>query len=83
MIAAKTGDALVSALLGPVSIGDAKPEQVDTIFRALSAVKGTVPTNPVGDAIITQQQQITTGDAKPASDEIKPSNKKDAWKQKL
>ncbi|QHH95424.1 DUF2213 domain-containing protein [Acinetobacter gyllenbergii] len=83
VIAAKAGDALVGALLGSVAVGDAKPEQIDTAFRALSAVKGTVPSNPVGDAIITQQQQITTGDAKPASDEIKPSNKKDAWKQKL
>ncbi|MGM7388882.1 DUF2213 domain-containing protein, partial [Acinetobacter baumannii] len=41
VIAAKAGDALVTALLGSVSVGDAKPDQIDTTFRALSAVKGT------------------------------------------
>ncbi|WP_159137729.1 DUF2213 domain-containing protein [Acinetobacter pittii] len=57
VIAAKAGDALVTALLGSVSVGDAKPDQIDTTFRALSAVKGTHPSNPVGDALNHQQQQ--------------------------
>ncbi|MGU3311815.1 DUF2213 domain-containing protein [Acinetobacter sp. M5A5_2a] len=57
VIAAKAGDALVTALLGSVSVGDAKPDQIDTTFRALSAVKGTHPSNPVGDALNYQQQQ--------------------------
>lgn len=57
VIAAKAGDALVGAVLGSVSVGDAKPEQIDTVFRALSAVKGKLPTNPVGDALDDQQRQ--------------------------
>ncbi|MHC3125295.1 DUF2213 domain-containing protein [Acinetobacter sp. GN11] len=57
VIAAKAGDALVTALLGNVSVGDARPDQIDTTFRALSAVKGTHPSNPVGDALNHQQQQ--------------------------
>ncbi|ADI91887.1 DUF2213 domain-containing protein [Acinetobacter oleivorans] len=57
VIAAKAGDALVTALLGSVSVGDAKPDQIDTTFRALSAVKSTTPSNAVGDALNQQQQQ--------------------------
>lgn len=57
VIAAKAGDALVTAVLGGVAVGDAKPEQVDTVFRALSAVKTTTPGNAVGDALHQQQQQ--------------------------
>lgn len=57
VIAAKAGDALVGAVLGSVAVGDAKPDQIDTVFRALSAVKGTHPSNPVGDALNHQQQQ--------------------------
>ncbi|ENX60721.1 DUF2213 domain-containing protein [Acinetobacter sp. ANC 5659] len=68
VIAAKAGDALVGALLGSVSVGDAKPEQIDTAFRALSAVKGTVPSNPVGDAL-NDQQHKKVGDGKPAGGE--------------
>ncbi|EXA96547.1 DUF2213 domain-containing protein [Acinetobacter pittii] len=80
VIAAKAGDALVTALMGSVSVGDAKPEQIDTTFRALCAVKGTHPSNPVGDAL-HQQQQVKTGDGKPVDGEPKPNNKKEAWKQ--
>lgn len=57
VITAKAGDALVTALLGSVSVGDAKPDQIDTTFRALSAVKSTTPSNAVGDALNQQQQQ--------------------------
>lgn len=80
VIAAKAGDALVTALLGSVSVGDAKPDQIDTTFRALSAVKGTHPSNPVGDAL-HQQQQINAGDGKPAGGgEEKTYNKENAYK---
>ncbi len=80
VIAAKAGDALVTALLGSVSVGDAKPDQIDTTFRALSAVKGTHPSNPVGDAL-HQQQQIKAGDGKPAGGgEEKTYSKEDAYK---
>lgn len=57
VIAAKAGDALVGAVLGSVSVGDAKPEQIDTVFRALSAVKGKIASNPVGDELDHQQRQ--------------------------
>ncbi|MCJ0828824.1 DUF2213 domain-containing protein [Acinetobacter sp. NIPH1876] len=80
VIAAKAGDALVGALLGSVSVGDAKSEQIDTAFRALSAVKGTVPTNSVGDAL-NDQQHKKVGDGKPAGDgEEKTYSKEDAYK---
>ncbi|MFP5066371.1 DUF2213 domain-containing protein [Acinetobacter pittii] len=80
VIAAKAGDALVTALLGSVSVGDAKPDQIDTTFRALSAVKGTHPSNPIGDAL-HKQQNIQAGDGKPEDGEPKPNNKKEAWKK--
>lgn len=80
VIAAKAGDALVGAVLGSVAVGDAKPDQIDTVFRALSAVKGTQPSNPVGDAL-NQQQHVNAGDGKPQGDENKTNNKKEAWKQ--
>lgn len=57
VIAAKAGDKLVAAVLGGVAVGDAKSEQIDTVFRALSAVKSTTPSNAVGDALNQQQQQ--------------------------
>lgn len=80
VLAAKAGDALVGAVLGSVSVGDAKPEQIDTAFRALSALKSIHPSNPVGDAL-HQQQNIKAGDGKPEDEEPKPNNKKEAWKQ--
>ncbi|MFV5360756.1 DUF2213 domain-containing protein [Acinetobacter oleivorans] len=80
VLAAKAGDALVGAVLGSVAIGDAKPEQIDTAFRALSALKSIHPSNPVGDAL-NQQQNIKAGDGKPEDEDPKPNNKKEAWKQ--
>lgn len=81
VIAAKAGDALVTALLGSVSVGDAKPEQIDTTFRALSAVKGTHPSNPVGDAL-HQQQHVKTGDGKPTGGgDEKTYSKENAYKE--
>ncbi|MFV5384335.1 DUF2213 domain-containing protein [Acinetobacter junii] len=72
--------ALVTALLGSVSVGDAKLDQIDTTFRALSAVKGALPSNPVGDAL-NQQQQIKAGDGKPAGGgNEKTYSKEDAYK---
>lgn len=79
VIAAKAGDALVTAVLGGVAVGDAKPEQIDTVFRALSAVKATTPTNSVGDALQTfQKQQL--GDANPAANQQLAYSKADAYK---
>ncbi|QUY35630.1 DUF2213 domain-containing protein [Acinetobacter junii] len=81
VIAAKAGDALVTALLGSVSVGDAKPDQIDTTFRALSAVKGTQPSNPVGDAL-HQQQHVKTGDGKPTGGgDEKTYSKENAYKE--
>ena len=57
VIAAKAGDTLVTAVLGGVTVSDAKPEQIDTVFRALSAIKGTTPGNAIGDALHQSQQQ--------------------------
>lgn len=80
VIAAKAGDALVTALLGSVSVGDAKPDQIDTTFRALSAVKGTHPSNPVGDAL-HKQQSVKAGDGNPAGGgDEKTYSKEDAYK---
>lgn len=80
VIAAKAGDALVTALMGSVAVGDAKPEQIDTTFRALSAVKGTHPSNPVADAL-NHQQNINAGDGKPAGGEEKTYSKENAYKE--
>lgn len=80
VIAAKAGDALVTALMGSVSVGDAKPEQIDTTFRALCAVKGTQPSNPVGDAL-HQQQSVKAGDGNPAGGgDEKTYSKENAYK---
>ncbi|MGQ1540642.1 DUF2213 domain-containing protein [Acinetobacter baumannii] len=80
VLAAKAGDALVGAVLGSVSVGDAKPEQIDTAFRALSALKSIHPSNPVGDAL-NQQQQVKAGDGKPAGGgEEKTYSKENAYK---
>lgn len=49
-ISAKAGDAVVGAILGTVAIGDAKPEQVDMVFRALVATSSTQNNpNPLND----------------------------------
>lgn len=77
VITAKAGDSLVTAVLGGVSVGDAKPEQIDTVFRALSAMKSTTPNNPVGDAL--QQQQHNMGDKKPDQQQ-QGYSKADAYK---
>ena len=85
VIAAKAGDALVGAVLGSVAVADANPDQVDTVFRALSAVKGVAPTNPVNTALNQFQHQQSVGDQNPDTDgnQQKPSTKQDAWKQSL
>ena len=80
-ITAKSGDALVTAILGSIAIGDAKPDQVDTLFRALVATSTTAtPTNPInqvftGDA---NTQQPNGNGATPA--EAQGYNKGSAWK---
>lgn len=58
-INAKAGDAIVGAILGQVAIGDAKPEQVDMVFRALVATNGTqTPPNPI-NSFFTGDSQTT------------------------
>lgn len=47
----KAGDALVQAVLNGVAVADAKPEQIDTVFRALSAVVPTVASNLLSTAL--------------------------------
>lgn len=82
VISAKAGDTLVTAVLGGVSVGDAKPDQIDTVFRALSAVKGVALTNSVNTALNQFQHQPTNvGDQNPDTNQQKPSSKQDAWKQ--
>ncbi|MFU8925131.1 DUF2213 domain-containing protein [Acinetobacter puyangensis] len=80
VVAAKAGDAVVTAVLGGIAVGDAKPEQIDTVFRALSAVKGIHPNNPVGDALNQQQQPVKTGDEQPNGHQRSGYNKADAYK---
>lgn len=58
-ITAKAGDAIVGAILGTVTVGDAKPEQVDMVFRALVATSGTqTPSNPI-NSFFTGDSQNT------------------------
>ena len=79
VIAAKAGDALVTAVLGGVAVGDAKPDQIDTVFRALSAVKATNPANSVGD-VLQQFQKQPVGDQDPTAGQKPSYNKADAYK---
>jgi hypothetical protein len=58
-ITAKAGDAIVGAILGTVTVGDAKPEQVDMVFRALVATSGTqTPSSPI-NSFFTGDSQNT------------------------
>ncbi|MFW1952057.1 DUF2213 domain-containing protein [Acinetobacter beijerinckii] len=58
-ITAKASDAIVGAILGTVAIGDAKPEQVDMVFRALVATNSTQnPSNPI-NSFFTGDSQTT------------------------
>lgn len=58
-ITAKAGDAIVGAILGAVTVGDAKPEQVDMVFRALVATSGTqTPSSPI-NSFFTGDSQNT------------------------
>jgi len=58
-ITAKAGDAVVGAILGTVAISDAKPEQVDMVFRALVATSGTqTPSSPI-NSFFTGDSQTT------------------------
>ncbi|MCP5732462.1 hypothetical protein NL307_27330, partial [Klebsiella pneumoniae] len=76
VISAKAGDTLVTAVLGGVSVGDAKPDQIDTVFRALSAVKGVAPTNSINTVLNQFQHQPTNvGDQNPDTNQQKPSSK--------
>ena len=72
-VKAKAGDALVSAVLGGVTVGDAKPDQIDTVFRALSATAGAM--NPANH--LFQPTPVSVGDEK------KPEPKLEKWQQPL
>lgn len=52
VVTAHAADALVVAVLAGGKVADAKPEQIDTAFRALAAVSTTTPTTTaMGDAL--------------------------------
>lgn len=81
VVTAKAGDGLVKAVLGSVAIGDAKPEQIDTAFRALAAVGGqsSQPQNPLSTAL--HGQSTSVGDGQPATTQSKPAfDKSNAYK---
>ena len=77
-VKAKAADALVTAVLGGVAIGDAKPDVIDTAFRALAATSGTM--NPANN--LFQPAKVNTGDA---NTDIDPGKKPETpkWKQPL
>lgn len=64
-IAAKAGDAVLGAILGGVAIGDAKPEQIDVAFRALSATASTSAPNPLGQVLQGTGSSQSVADAQP------------------
>ncbi|UUM26267.1 DUF2213 domain-containing protein [Acinetobacter colistiniresistens] len=82
-ITAKAGDAIVGAILGAVTVGDAKPEQVDMVFRALVATSGTQnkphPLNTInaGDSKTTPP---AGGDGSPQEQGY---DKTTAWKKEI
>lgn len=84
-ITAKAGDAIVGAILGTVSVGDAKPEQVDMVFRALVATNGTQNNpNPL-NTIHTGDSQTTPpagGDGGPVP-HVQGYDKTTAWKKEI
>lgn len=74
VVSVKAGDAMVQAILGNVSVADAKPEQIDTVFRAL-----LVTAKQATEA--TPANQMNVGDT--ATDKAAPAktySKQDAWK---
>lgn len=73
-VKAKAGDALVSAVLGGVAVGDAKPDQIDTVFRALSATAGTM--NPANHLFQPTPASV-------ADEANKPAPKLEKWQQPL
>lgn len=83
VVTAKAGDAAVIAILGGVAVADAKPEQIDTVFRVLAATSGQQPPtgnpNPLnsftGDGGGTKQP---VGDGRPSTPEAYDKSK--AWK---
>ena len=84
-ITAKAGDAVVGAILGTVAIGDAKPEQVDMVFRALVATSGTqTPSNPI-NSFFTGDSQNTppAGGNGTAPAQEQGYDKTTAWKKDI
>ncbi|MCG2572342.1 DUF2213 domain-containing protein [Acinetobacter sp. ME22] len=82
-IAVKAGDALVGAILGAVAVGDAKPDQVDTVFRALLATASTTPAqNPLNDLFVGDGKNPNTpnGNGQQGNQSV-GNSKANAWKQ--
>ena len=73
-VSVKAGDALAKAVLAGVAVADAKPEQIDTAFRALAAIATTAPSNPLGTALHGQTTQV--GDGQPQGGQ--PTNQQPA-----
>ncbi|MFW2160834.1 DUF2213 domain-containing protein [Acinetobacter beijerinckii] len=84
-ITAKAGDAIVGAILGTVAIGDAKPEQVDMVFRALVATNGTQSTSNPLNTILAGDSTATPsagGNGSP-SPQDQGYDKTTAWKKDI
>lgn len=60
VIKAKAGDALVTAVLGGVALGDAAVDRIDTAFRALAATTGTM--NPANQLFQPTSPPTQVGD---------------------
>ena len=60
VIKAKAGDALVTAVLGGVAVGDAAVDRIDTAFRALAATTGTM--NPANQLFQPTSPPTQVGD---------------------
>lgn len=81
VVTVKSGDALVKAIIGNVAIGDAKPDVIDTAFRALSAVAPAAPTNHLSNQLYQQTTKLPVGDGQPVGGKDESTSKTDAWKK--
>lgn len=77
VLAVKAGDSVVQAILSGVAVGDASPEQVDTAFRALNALKSVAPVNYANGL---QKQNVGDQDPGAKKEDKKSFNKADMHK---
>jgi hypothetical protein len=77
-VKAKAADALVTAVLGGVAVGDAQPDAIDMAFRALAVTSGNI--NPANN--LFQPAKVNAGDT---NVEVDPNKKPETpkWKQPL